>query len=442
MKASFQHFHPTIEICFIQNRKNHLGKSQSSIGKKPLHFGKPCGRVVGYESTFFGVRHWFNGCKALTTITGLGNLNTSEVTNMYAMFNGCTALKAADVSQFNTAKVKNMSYMFNSCPSLLSLNLKNFDTSKVTNMNYMFNSCSAIQTIEVGSKWSTDNVTSSTRMFAACKKIMGSDASRYNDSVTDKAAAHTGERGYLMGLKRAYAVYEDGILSFYYENKWSKRTGDVYTYLIRAKSGDLWGAHKADVTKVVFHSGFADTHPGSLYHWFNGFTVLTTITGIENLNTSDVTVMSTMFNGCKALTSLDLSGFDTGKVIYMSYMFNSISKLKTIYVSDGWTTDKVRSSANMFYGCKSLVGGDGTKYSADYIDKSRAHAGQGGYLTYKSANVKEFNDELDATPIDEVMASSRGDVFTLQGIHIGKDVELKTLPKGVYIVNGKKIMIK
>ena len=405
-------------------------------------------KKVVFNSSFANARptstaHWFNGCTSLTTISGLKYLDTSEVTSMYAMFNGCSVIKTIDVSKFDTSKVKNMGYMFNSCPVLTSLDLKSFDTGSVTNMNYMFNSCQAIQTIEVGSGWDTSKVTASTRMLNGCKKIMGSDASRYDENSTDKSAAHTGERGYLTGTKRAYAVYEDGVLSFYYDNAMGRRTGDIYPYLIRAKSGDLWGAHKTEVTKVVFHSSFAQTHPGSLYHWFNGFKLLTTISGIQYLNTSDVTTMSTMFNGCKALTSLDLSGFDTGKVNYMGYMFNSCTKLKTIYVSDGWTTGKLRSSGNMSYGCKALVGGDGTKYDAGYIDATKAYAGNGGYLTYKASSVKELNDtEFDTTGIDDVMADGNGDVYTLQGTLVGKDIDLKSLPKGIYVVGGKKVYVK
>lgn len=405
-------------------------------------------KKVVFYSSFANARptttaHWFNGCTALTSISGLGNLNTSEVTSMYAMFNGCSTLKALNVSKFNTANVTNMSYMFNSCTTLTTLDLKNFDTSKATNMSYMFNSCAALQTIEVGIGWNTDKVTNSTRMLAACRKIMGSDASRYNDSVTDKEAAHTGERGYLTGTKRAYCVYENGIITFYYDEQSSTRNGDVYTYLIRAKSGDLWGTHKAEITKAVFDPSFADTHPGTLYHWFNGCKVLTTIEGMEYLNTSDVLVMSCMFNGCKALTSIDLSLFDTGRVYYSGYMFNCCSKLKTIYVGDNWTNGKMTSSNYMFNGCKSLIGGDGTKYSANYIDKTKAYAGNGGYLTYKSSNVKEFNNEdFDTTAIDDIKSTTTGDVYTLQGIHVGKNIDLKALPKGIYIISGKTVMIK
>ena len=406
---------------------------------------------VVFNSSFANARplstaHWFNGCKVLTSISGMGYLNTTEVTTMYAMFNGCSLLTNVYVSMFDTSKVTNMGYMFNSCPQLTALNLKSFDTSNVTNMNYMFNSCASLQTIEVGPNWNTDNVTTSTRMFTACKKLMGSDATRYNADSTEKEAANTGEHGYLTGNRRAYAVYNDGLLTFYYDDQYTKRVGNVYTYLIRTKSGDLWGAHKADVTKVEFDPSFADTHPGSLYHWFNGFKSMTIISGIEYLNTSDVTTLSCMFNGCKAIKTLDLTRFDTGKITNMGYMFNSCSLLKKIYVSDLWTTDKVRSSDMMFYGCKTLVGGDGTKYNSNYIDKAKAYTGRGGYLTYYAIDAKKFNDtDFDTTAIDDInnlMATSTADVYTLQGIHVGKNVELNTLPMGIYIINGKKLMIK
>ena len=39
------------------------------------------------------------------TNSGMENLSTSEVTNMYAMFMMCDKLTSLDVSKFNTAKV-------------------------------------------------------------------------------------------------------------------------------------------------------------------------------------------------------------------------------------------------------------------------------------------------------------------------------------------------
>ena len=108
------------------------------------------------------------------------------------------------------------------------------------------------------------------------------------------------------------------------------------------------------------------------------------------LNTSEVTNMAFMFGSCTKLTSLDLSSFNTSKVIYMSYMFNGCTNLRTIYVGNGWSTAAVTTSTNMFNYCTSLVGGQGTTYDVNYIDKAYAHIDGGpsnpGYFTDKNAS--------------------------------------------------------
>ena len=93
------------------------------------------------------------------------------------------------------------------------------------------------------------------------------------------------------------------------------------------------------------------------------------------------------------LTSLDLSNFDTSKVTNMSDMFAFCNVLTTIYVSEynsttgkGWTTKSIENSFRMFY-CMNLVGGNGTKYSALYKDKTYARidtADTPGYFTKKN----------------------------------------------------------
>ena len=43
---------------------------------------------------------------------------------------------------------------------------------------------------------------------------------------------------------------------------------------------------------------------------------------LDNYDTSKITDMSNMFDGCSSLESLDLSGFDTSRVTDMSGMFD------------------------------------------------------------------------------------------------------------------------
>ena len=121
------------------------------------------------------------------------------------------------------------------------------------------------------------------------------------------------------------------------------------------------------------------TSMGSMFHISQA-----TILDVSGFNTSKVTNMYNMFASSKAVT-LDLSSFDTSNVTNMGYMFNNANNLKTIYVSSKFNIDTVTSSTNMFYGCTSLVGGSGTKYNSNYIDKTYARIDGGtsnpGYFT-------------------------------------------------------------
>ncbi|MBO5394620.1 MAG: BspA family leucine-rich repeat surface protein, partial [Clostridia bacterium] len=76
--------------------------------------------------------------------------------------------------------------------------------------------------------------------------------------------------------------------------------------------------------------------------------------------------------------SLDLSNFDTTSVTDLSGMFQHCSNLSTIYVGDDWETENVAITSSMFGGCTSLP-----NFNSSVVDKTNAHYGEGGYLTYK-----------------------------------------------------------
>uniref|UniRef100_UPI00243120CC BspA family leucine-rich repeat surface protein n=1 Tax=Leyella stercorea TaxID=363265 RepID=UPI00243120CC len=114
------------------------------------------------------------------------------------------------------------------------------------------------------------------------------------------------------------------------------------------------GANTNTIEKVVFDASFANARPTSCYEWFFGCTDLTTIEGIEYLNTENVTDMSGMFYGCYALTTLDVSNFDTKNVTNMSNMFHWCLALTTLDVSN-FDTKNVTNMRGMFYNCHALT---------------------------------------------------------------------------------------
>ena len=124
-------------------------------------------------------RSWFYGCRNLAAITGLQYLKTDNVTDMYSMFDGCSSLKSIDVSGFNTENVTQMWWMFNGCSSLTSLDLSHFNTANVKSMSAMFSGCSSLTSLDLSS-FNTTNVTSMNWMFDGCQSLITLNLSNFN----------------------------------------------------------------------------------------------------------------------------------------------------------------------------------------------------------------------------------------------------------------------
>ena len=158
---------------------------------------------------------WFEGMSSLESVTNLQYLNTSEVTNMWWMFRGCSALENLDLSSFNTANVTDMRSMFQNCICLKSLNVSSFDTRKVTDMAGMFEGCSELKTIYIGPKWNTEQVSSSENMFYNCTSIVGGQGTTYDANHIDAEYAHPdgGESnpGYMTATVFWYEFYVGGV---------------------------------------------------------------------------------------------------------------------------------------------------------------------------------------------------------------------------------------
>ena len=249
----------------------------------------------------------------------------------------------------------------------------------------------------------------------------------------------------------AYAVFDssDGSFTFFRDTPGKYTDGQVsgtkryYTGFedITGVTAPSWydsdnSEQKNTIKTVVFRDKIK---PKTCYRWFMQANALTSITGLDKLDTANVTCMFRMFQDCNSLASLDVSSFNTAKVRDMRYMFtgcNSLTSLdvsgfstasvkdmrymfvfcrrltsldlsqfntgnvtnmdsmfyrcdslKTIYASSLFTTDAVSLSTDMFAGCTSLVGGAGTKYDASHTDKAYARIDGGtsrpGYFTAK-----------------------------------------------------------
>ena len=242
-----------------------------------------------------------------------------------------------DSSFANDTTLSSTAYWFREFSKLsLIEGIENLKTDNVTNMRYMFEDCFGLSILDV-SNFKTENVSDMLGMFINCTGLTSLDVTNFNTTnVTDMTGMFYGCSG-LTSL-------------------------DV-TNFNTANVTDMWGMF---------------SHCSSL-----------TSLDLSSFNTANVKFMYNMFNGCSSLTSLDMSSFNTTNVTDMSDMFSDCSELTTIYAGSEWNTDAVTESNNMFNNCTKLVGGKGTAFDADHIDKAYAHIDGGasnpGYLTDKNA---------------------------------------------------------
>lgn len=376
-------------------------------------------KKVVFNSTFSNVRPtstecWFQWATSLTEIVGLQYLNTSEVTSMNAMFDGCSNLESLDLSHFDTSNVTDMYGMFGGCCNLTSLDLSSFNTNNVTNMDWMFGNCNNLVRIYVGNLWNTAKVTIGDGMFYGCKKLVGGKGMRYEESeleepyYTDQSYAHIDSQsspGFLtdindkaalepLGATESFAVFDaaTGTLTFKCGDKPAgDNVFDVSNTTDRSwefKSA-MWDISK--VKKVVFEPTFANARPKSTAYWFFDYDDnpnLTEITGLQYLNTSSVTDMGYMFYSLTNLKSLDLSHFDTRNVTNMEGMFGHCSSLTSLDVT-GFNTSKVQNMGVMFDSCSGL-----TSLDVSHFDTSNVRGmGQmfSGCSSLKSLDISHFN---------------------------------------------------
>lgn len=324
----------------------------------------------------------FNKCSSLRSLD-LSSFNTRKVTQMQSMFEGCTNLESIDLSSFDTENMKSMTGMFFSCTKLETLDLSSFATPKMVSMVDAFSNCKNLKKIYVTSAFTTDKVTLDFSIFDGCVNLPN-----YNPNKTGVEMAHTGEGGYLTAATASWVRWDapTGTLSFH--RGATKPAGDNILGLGYGKNPE-WDTHAAEIQKVVFKAGFRDETHTTCSKWFSGCTNLTSIEGIENLNTSNVKYMNEMFGQCSNLETLDLSHFNTENVGNMSNMFNGCTKLHDLNISS-FNTENVTNMYGMFYGCSSLDSLDLSHFNTRYVRKDGMNYMFNGCSSLSYLNVSNF----------------------------------------------------
>lgn len=364
------------------------------------------------------MRYLFSSCQSLESLD-LSGFNTENVTSMESMFSQCSSLRSLDLSSFNTSKVIDMHLMFFKCTNLESIDLSSFDTENLQRMAHMFSSCTKLAMLDLSS-FATPNMTSMLSAFQYCKNLKtiyvtsafttdkGTDGRtafagcvnlpNYNPDKTGVEMAHTGAGGYLTAATASWVRWDapTGTLSFH--RSATKPAGDNILDLGYGNYPN-WDTHAAEIKKVVFKAGFRDETHTTCSKWFSGCTNLTSIEGIENLNTSNAKYMNEMFGQCSNLETLDLSHFNTENVGNMSNMFNGCTKLHDLNISS-FNTENVTNMYGMFYGCSSLDSLDLSHFNTRYVRNDQMNYMFNGCSSLSYLNVSNFTTDKPGMQLD------------------------------------------
>lgn len=369
--------------------------------------------------------YMFHCCKSLTALD-LSSFNSKEILNTSCMFTGCIALKTIDISSFDTSKTTNMSFMFSGCSALETIYASSaFTTENVTNDSYMFSTCTKLKNytgsgkthahigeggyFTVAPAWVRFDAATGTLTFQCSSAKTDADTDFFLNEARDDPGWYGTKSADIKTVvfKRNFRDARPTTCSLWFgsctnltsiEGLENLNTSDV--------TGMDYMFYKCEQLRALDLSGFNTEKVENMRDMFSNCKNLETLNlssfktnnltdmsemflecnkiaqlDLSGFNTSGVKALDLVFKNCYALEALDLSSFNTKWVTDMSSLFENCQSLKTIYVSDRFSTFKVKYSTNMFRSCDNLKGA--TAF-ADIQEREKARANYtDGYFTKK-----------------------------------------------------------
>ena len=250
----------------------------------------------------------FNNCYSLKNIPGINNFNTTLVTTLASTFANCRSLMELDLTNWRTPAVTTLASTFTTCYCLTSLNLSNWDVSNVTTCASTFYYCRSLKLLNL-TGWNLVKVTTIGSMFRDCISLQKLDLSGFH--IDNKCTSIYNAFGYCISLKE---------LSF---PTWTLTGLGSGSNTANSLFSNCWG--------------------------------LETITGISNWNFSSLNnSLASMFQDCRSLKTLDISGWNVSTATSFASMFANCYSLEQLNLSSWVVSSKCTTIGSMFSDCHSL----------------------------------------------------------------------------------------
>lgn len=198
----------------------------------------------------------------------------------------------------------------------------------------------------------------------------------------DGISEHEGEQGDSFVSGQEYR--SDGLTGFFGSNKPGTTSGTKENCPWRVGNEDVY----KNIVKVVFTDKFCKySRPYGMRNLLCTFINLTEVINLHKLNVSNVRSTAGLFQGCAIIETIDITGWDLHSVTDAIITFGDNPRLVTIYANEKVKFPTTCNSENMFRGCTSLVGGNGTTFNSSITNRTYARIdkpGTPGYFTEKT----------------------------------------------------------
>lgn len=279
--------------------------------------------------------------------------DTSKVTYIRGFMSGRNKVKDLEpLTDWDISNVTSLASLVSNCGNLKSLHgLEKWNTSNITSLASAFNWCTSITDWSAISKWDTSKVTSLSHTFAGSSLA---DLTVLKD--WDVSAVTTAES----------AFREGSITSLHGLENW-----DVSS--LANMNGMFYHDNLGTIAELLSW----ETQVTSLYSTFEGCG-LTSLHGLENFNTANLTTMRQCFKDNAGLRSLDglenwdvsacedfrdafyggawientsaLANWNTASAIYLDQMFYFTASILNVTDFADWDFSNVSSMGGMFAG--------------------------------------------------------------------------------------------
>ena len=395
------------------------------LGDSPSPYGTAASAVFDVSFANYyptSTAYWFDKCSSLASISGMENLKTDNVTSMSFMFEGCSSLTGLDVSGFKTGNVTDMVLMFEGCSSLAfiqagSANISAYEYARIGNPNLLVYVDSeqyapaGIQNVVVGD---------------VAKNIVLTDVTEGNGNFycpqEFKAESITYSHDYgqttEIGVARGW---ESIALPFAVQTITHETKGLIAPFGNDASNKHFWLRQLTEnglarATEIEPNTAYLISMPNN-----NAYYADFNLNGLVTFSSVDVWMPKTQIHAVDYHT-------EKGMVVLLPNFQRRASDYTTYALNVGEQRGDYP---------------EGSVFEREYRDirPFEAYTFHQGGAAPRFLPISDLNGD-DATGIEEVRslrAEGRGDVWYDMS---GRRLQQKPAGKGVYILNGRKVVIK